>query len=227
MNKQYYTCTNTYKRVQTEIKYIENKGHISFILLLANIRMEETEYKGILHKEVNKLAGISPRFHRISSMLLDHFIMCFLIVPLGILIFIVVAQFEQNLSKLSGIGLFSIPMFIYINKDLLRGKSPAKRIMGYQIVDIKTNQPASEFQCFIRNLTLIGWPIEVIVGLINPQRRIGDFLANTKVIISDKEKLKSIWHDLKKVELKANFIGILIVGGLYFYGLTWVFPGMN
>ena len=189
--------------------------------------MSETEYKGILHKEVNKLASINPRFHRISSMLLDHFIMCCLIVPLGIIIFVIASKFEQNLMKLSGISLFSIPMFIYLNKDFLKAKSPAKRIMGYQIVNIKSNEPASEFQCFIRNLTLIGWPLEVIVGLINPQRRIGDFLANTKVITAEKEKLKSIWSDLKKVEFKINFIGILIIGGLYFYGLSWLFPGMN
>lgn len=185
--------------------------------------MEEAKNKGILHKEINKLAGINSQFHRISSMLLDHFIMCLLIIPLGILIFIIVIQFEQYLTKITGISLFSVPVFIYMNKDFLRGKSLAKRIMGYQIIDLKTNLPASELQCFIRNLTLIGWPVEVIVGLISPQRRIGDFLANTKVIISDKEKLKSIWYDLKKIEFKVSFIGILAIGGLYVCGLTWLF----
>jgi len=92
--------------------------------------------------------------------------------------------------------------------------------MGYRVIDIKTNKPASEFQCFVRNLTIIGWPIEVIVGLINPQRRLGDFLANTKVITSDKEKLKSMWNDLRNIKMKINFMGILILGGLFFYGLS-------
>jgi len=27
--------------------------------------------------------------------------------------------------------------------------------------------------------------------------------------------------------LKTNFIGILIIGGIYFYGLSLLLPGMN
>ncbi|SNR14709.1 RDD family protein [Tenacibaculum jejuense] len=189
--------------------------------------MKETEHKGILHKEIKKLADTNPEFHRISSMLLDHFLMCILTVPLGILFFVIAIQFEQNPTKFTGMILFSIPMFIYMNKDFLRGKSLAKRILGYQIVDFKTNQSASELQCFLRNLTLICWPLEVIVGFINPQRRIGDFIANTKVIVSNKEKLNSVWDDSKRIRLKINFIGILIVGGLYFYGLALLFLEIN
>ena len=80
-------------------------------LTLANIKMNETEYKGILHKEVNWLSNISPRFHRISCMLLDHFIMSFLTVPIAFLTFIIVYQFEHSLENLAGISLFSIAMF--------------------------------------------------------------------------------------------------------------------
>ncbi|WP_299001032.1 RDD family protein [uncultured Tenacibaculum sp.] len=182
--------------------------------------MDKVEHKGLLYEEIGKIPHSNPRVRRILSMLLDHLIICLSIVPLVIIISEVVSQFEQGFYKLIGNGLFFILLFIYMNKDLLRGKSPAKRIMGYQIIDIKTNKPASEFQCFVRNLTIIGWPIEVIAGLINPQRRLGDFLANTKVITSDKEKLKSMWNDLKNIKVKINFIGILILGGLFFYGLS-------
>ncbi|WP_440120347.1 RDD family protein [Tenacibaculum sp. Ill] len=182
--------------------------------------MEDIEDKGFIYKEISRISNINPRFHRVSSMLLDHFIMCLLTIPLGIIVSVIVFKFELTHTKSIGMILFSIPMFIYMNKDFLKAKSPAKRIMGYQIIDIKTSKPASEFQCFIRNLTIIGWPLEVIVGLINPQRRLGDFLANTKVITSDKEKLKSTWNDLKNIKVKVNFIGILIFGGLFFYGLS-------
>lgn len=190
--------------------------------------MEETQYKGILHEIINKLAGINPRFHRISSMLLDHILMSILIVPLGILSFILVIQFEEYLNKFVGSSILLIPFFIYMNKDFFRGKSPAKRIMGYQVMNLKTNQPANELQCFIRNLTLIGWPIEVIIGLVSPHRRIGDFLANTKVINSEKETLKSIFKDIKRIKFNFNFIGILIISVFYFYALTFIlFPKMN
>ncbi len=187
--------------------------------------MSETKYKGIGHKEVNKLASINPRFHRISSMLLDHIFMTFTVVPLGVLIFIILFQFQENLNKWIVLSLMFLPLFIYLNKDILNGKSPAKRIMGYQVMDRKTERPASELQCFIRNLTIcIIWPIEVIVGLINPERRIGDYLANTKVIQAEKEKLNSLWSELKKMRFKPSYIGIVIIGIIYFYGLSLIMP---
>ncbi|HHC80656.1 MAG TPA: hypothetical protein ENK46_12285 [Flavobacteriia bacterium] len=162
----------------------------------------------------------NPRIQRVLSMLLDHVVMTIVIVPLGLLIFGLIYQFEESLNQIIGIGLVFFPMFIYLNKDFFRAKSLAKRFIGYQIVDIKTKEPASELQCFIRNLTLPVWPLEVIVGLINPERRMGDFIANTKVITSKKEALKSIWVDSKNIRLKPNFIGILILGAVYFYGLS-------
>ncbi|MCF6222791.1 MAG: hypothetical protein L3J34_03580 [Flavobacteriaceae bacterium] len=110
----------------------------------------------------------------------------------------------------------------------MKAKSPAKRILGYQVIDRKTEKPASELQCFIRNLTIaVAWPLEVVVGYVNPERRIGDFIANTKVVVSEKEKLKTLWTDLKNKKLKLNLIGILIIGGIYFYGLSLIFPNMN
>ncbi|MGJ8685067.1 MAG: RDD family protein [Nonlabens sp.] len=190
--------------------------------------MNETEYKGILHKEVNKLAEINLRFHRISSMLLDHIIMTIVIVPPMIVLMILATN---GLLKI-GNGTFSVVfffmMFVYINKDFFNAKSPAKRILGYQVINRKTEKPASELQCFVRNLTIaIAWPLEVIVGLINPERRIGDFLANTKVVVSEKEKLKTIWTDFKYKILKLNLIGIIIIGVIYFYGLSLLMPNMN
>ena len=174
----------------------------------------------ISDKQTPKLKNSNPRIHRVLSMLLDHAIMCILVVPIGILIFGILSQFEEYLNKIIGMIIMYIPIFIYFNKDFFNAKSPAKRILGYQIIDRKTNRNASELQCFVRNLTIIAWPIEVIVGFINPERRIGDFLANTKVIISEKEKFKSIWTDLKNSKLKTNYIWIIVISGIYFYGLS-------
>jgi len=178
--------------------------------------------------DIYDFAKRNPNINRILSMLIDHLIMCIIVVPMVILIFVFVLNFEDNLNKLFGIALIFFPFFIYLNKDFFKAKSPAKRILGYQVLDRKTNKPANELQCFVRNLTIcIAWPLEVIVSLLSPERRIGDFLANTKVIESEKEKLKSIWTDLKSTTLKLNFIGILIIGGIYFYGLSFMWPNMN
>lgn len=187
--------------------------------------MNENEFKGIGHKEVNKLASIGPRFHRIASMLLDHILMCFLIVPIAILTFVIILSVGQNLDNWIGISLMFFPFFIYLNKDFLNGKSAAKRILGFKVVDRKTGNTASELQCFIRNLSIcLIWPIEVLIGLISPERRIGDFLANTKVVQDEKQEIKSLWLELKNIRFKANFVGIIIVGAIYFYGLSQIIP---
>lgn len=190
-------------------------------MLVSKHLMNKTEYKGILHEEFNRFAGINPRFHRISSMLLDHIIMTIVIVPPMIILMILALNGIMEIEDGTFTVVFFFMMFIYINKDFFNAKSPAKRILGYQVINRKTEKPASELQCFVRNLTIaVAWPLEVIIGLINPERRIGDFLANTKVVVSKKEKLKTIWIDFKNKTLKLNLIGILIFGVIYFYGLS-------
>ena len=187
--------------------------------------MSETQYKGVGYKEVDKLAGINPRFHRIASMLLDHIVMCLVIVPIAILTFIIIISARLELNNWIGISLAFFPFFIYLNKDFLNGKSAAKRFLGYEVVDRKTGKTANELQCFIRNLPIcLIWPIEVFAGLINPERRIGDFIANTKVIPAEKMNIKSLWSELKNVRFKANYLGIIIVGIIYFYGLSQIMP---
>lgn len=190
--------------------------------------MNKIEYKGVLYNEVNKLANINPRFHRISSMLLDHIIMTIVIVPAWVLIMILmISEIIEFNDKILRVVFLSI-ILVYLNKDFYKAKSPAKRIMGYQVINCKNGKPATELQCFIRNLTLcIAWPLEVIVGLLNPKRRIGDYIANTKVVLAEKEKLKAIWTEIKNTKLKLNFLIILILGIAYLYGLTLLMPSIN
>ena len=183
---------------------------------------------GIIVSEISKVANSNPRINRILSMLLDHFIMTFVIVPPMIILMILESNGILEIRNGTFSVIFFFMMFIYLNKDFFNAKSPAKRILGYQIINQKTKKPASELQCFIRNLTIaVAWPLEVIVGLINPERRIGDFLANTKVVASEKEKLKTIWTDLQGKTLKINLIRIIIIGIVYFYGLSLLMPNIN
>ncbi|MEP2278784.1 RDD family protein [Maribacter sp.] len=181
------------------------------------------ETKGVIFDSLSKIVNSNYRICRISSMLLDHFLMGFLIIPPAIILSIISENIGLELNNRMETFVFFLIVFVYLNKDFLNGKSPAKRILGYQVVNQKTKKPATELQCFIRNLTIvIGFPIEVVVGFINPERRIGDFIANTKVVVSEKAKLKTIWTDLKKTKLKSNFIGIILIGGIYFYALSLI-----
>ena len=185
----------------------------------------ENHYGLLSIRMFENIANRSPRFHRISTMLLDHFIMCVLTIPIAVLFGVILEKYEFQLNDGMILYVWILTIFIYYNKDFFNAKSPAKRIMGYQVVDKKTEKPATELQCFVRNFTIcVAWPIEVIVGFFNPERRIGDYLANTKVILSEKEKLKTIWSDLKKTKLKLNYIGIIIIGIVYFYGLSYILP---
>lgn len=192
-----------------------------------HLRMTDPEinYRGFFHREIARISKISPRFHRISSMLLDHIIMCLITIPTAVL-FVIISTF-MGFELNDGLIFYTwvLLISIYINKDFFNAKSPAKRIMGYQVVSRKTGIPATELQCFVRNFTIfVAWPLEVIIAYINPKRRIGDFLANTEVVTSKKEKLNSIWAEFKKAKLKTNFVGIIIIGGIYFYALSYIIP---
>jgi uncharacterized RDD family membrane protein YckC len=73
-------------------------------------------------------------------------------------------------------------IIIYALKDSFKGKSLAKRILKLQVIDDRSGNAASPFQCFVRNLLVPFWMIEVVVTYFNPARRLGDRLANTKVV---------------------------------------------
>jgi len=135
---------------------------------------------------------------RLISMLLDHFIMTFGIVIIILIIigmvylvmrFFLDSNFPEwllNIAIFLGVVTFSV----YPCKDLVQGKSPAKRILGLIVVDNKTEKIASPIQSVLRNVTLLLFPIEGIFLLFSPERRIGDYIAGTK-IISDNKTLKT------------------------------------
>jgi len=161
-------------------------------------------------QEKNKNIGI-----RLASMLLDHFIMTFGIVIIafilvGIGYLIVGNPTDSDLPEwfviipiFLGLMIFSV----YFNKDAIKGKSPAKRILGLVIVDNKTGEIANPIKSVVRNITLVFWPIEVIFSLFSPERRIGDYIAGTKVISDDKTL---------NTELKVGQIIFALIIGIIF-----------
>lgn len=152
---------------------------------------------------------------RIASMLLDHFIMtfgmaiiAFILVGIGYLIVGDPSEYDlpewfMIIPIFFGLMIFSM----YLNKDAIEGKSPAKRILGFVIVDNKTGEIASPIKSLIRNVTLVFWPIEVIFSLFSPERRIGDYIAGTKVISDDKTL---------KTELNIGQITFALIIGIIF-----------
>ena len=124
---------------------------------------------------------------RLVSMLLDHIFMCVItIVPMWIIVFMSMAG-DATPEPMGAVFQFAFLgiLILYFLKDSFQGRSAAKRMMKLQVVDLKTGMPASAGQCFVRNLPIILWPIEVIMTLVNRQRRMGDYIAGTKVVNYD------------------------------------------
>ena len=179
----------------------------------------------MLKAEIEKLTQSPPRWHRLVSMFLDHVFMTVLIVPAMVISALIVFSI-YGFDLLNGTAIIYFPMILlYYNKDIFRGKSAAKRLMGYVVVDRKTNAPANALQCFIRNLTIaIAWPLEVLITLFSPKRRLGDVLANTKVEAAEKENLKTLWTDIKSSKPGYYLLVIIIICAVYSYGLSLLDP---
>ena len=127
---------------------------------------------------------------RLLSMILDHLIMTLIamlfLTPLLIKELSFDTTVSHELPRNNTINLTTIlgllAIAIYFCKDCVDGQSIAKRILKLQIVSNSTEQVASPIRCLVRNLFIILWPIEGIVALFNPSRRIGDYVAGTKLV---------------------------------------------
>ncbi|RTQ51402.1 hypothetical protein EJV47_06245 [Hymenobacter gummosus] len=117
-------------------------------------------------------------------MLLDHWIMCLLLVGPAASFMLAHWQattFEAEQPDIVAILLGLGFMLLYMLKDSFRGQSLAKRVLRLRVVDRREGRPASVLRCFVRNLTIWIWPVEVLFAFFNPSRRLGDFIAGTRV----------------------------------------------
>jgi uncharacterized RDD family membrane protein YckC len=80
---------------------------------------------------------------------------------------------------------FTLILTVYVNKDAVNGQSFIKRKFGYQIVDVKSEEPANPVQCMVRNMFFFLLPLDIIILMLNPQRKTGDYFAASKLIKID------------------------------------------
>ena len=127
---------------------------------------------------------------RLLSIIIDQSVitLIILIFPLRLIGLDIANIFARGSRESSIMSICEILFFcffillIYFNKDIFNGRSIAKRIFKFQIIDLKTGKAASSIKCLQRNTTLFIWPIEIIFILINPERRLGDLIAGTQLI---------------------------------------------
>jgi uncharacterized RDD family membrane protein YckC len=154
---------------------------------------------------------------RLASMLVDHFAMTvicsiFMLLVFGITAIIIQIDNKHWIVTTIIIFLAMTTFSIYLNKDSIKGQSPAKRILNLQVVDNKTGEIASPLKCLIRNLILPIWLIEIIFVIINPKRRLGDLIAGTRIENTNSE-LKSALK-IKEI-LLSIFIGTIYLIGVF------------
>ncbi len=76
--------------------------------------------------------------------------------------------------------------------------SAGKRTFGYKVIDYNTKETANDFQCMLRNATMLAGPLEVIMTLINPNRRIGGYIAKTGVVKTETKPIESLMTELRE-----------------------------
>jgi len=169
--------------------------------------------------DIHEMQSVSAG-RRLASMILDHFIMTFIAV--GFFIPAMINGFAQALSVshepvqigfMNGIFLaIGLLGFVaYFCKDIVNGRSPAKRILKLQVIDNNTGQAASPLKCLLRNITIVIWPIEVIVAITNTNNRLGDRLAGTQLINFD-PSYEQAQFNVKKALLPAGIVwGLLLL----------------
>lgn len=90
---------------------------------------------------------------------------------------------------------------IYLNKDIANGKSLGKRWLGYAVVNESNEQKPSMAICFLRNLTVFIYLLELIYCFFSPDQKISDHFTHTKIVrtLRDPQPIRSFYNDMKNI----------------------------
>ena len=146
-----------------------------------------------------------------------------------IVITVLATRTIQQFGQISDLGIKSLNLLILVplyglcimafNKDFYRGQSVVNRLWGYKVVDIKTGNSPGQFKCMLRNLTAPIFPFELPFVLLNPERRLGDFIAGTKLIKVEKSDPESILNEIRSTDLGHRSKLALTIPTILF--ITW------
>ncbi|PWV97349.1 RDD family protein [Paenibacillus cellulosilyticus] len=126
------------------------------------------------------------RSQRIAAFLIDHIIFS---IFSGIIFLILIwdsffSPTDNNMNKPFELFYLFIGLILilYFFKDIVQGRSIGKRLVGISIIDkANINKVPNRFKLFVRNITILIWPIEAII-LVITGNRLGDYIVNSTVI---------------------------------------------
>jgi hypothetical protein len=127
------------------------------------------------------------RVNRLVIMIVDQFsmtlILLILAAPVLFLEFQTLFVTHEPMDIYIGQGFYeAFVLSLYFNKDIFLGRSIGKRLLRFAVINKQTGEAAGPLRCLVRNLTLIFWPVEVILAMVNVQERLGDYMAGTKLV---------------------------------------------
>lgn len=155
---------------------------------------------------------------RLISLLVDGSVIIGIYIPLIFILFIV--GLGNNL--IFRILLLSIIYSLFLCKDILfQGQSIGKRILKLKVRDLN-GRGISSFRLVLRNFFVIIWPVEIIMCLINPQRRLGDILIGTEIAY---DNTKSTFIAKKKFFI--SFTIVMTLCFLLFYSIFYILIPKN
>lgn len=132
------------------------------------------------------------RFYAIT---IDFFIACFMAWVVDTIISLIVTPSPPFVMFPTACAM-QLFMYWFFCKDCCKGMSPGKRIMGIQVINLKTHNIAGPLRCVARNLCYCMNFIEFIIFFASPKgERIGDILTSTRVVEKDcnlRQELKSV-----------------------------------
>lgn len=118
-------------------------------------------------------------FKRFLAFVVDVFIALFMFVPISTIL--VLLKIEVSITILPWLVWGAV-----FCKDCLGGRSIGKRLLGYQVVNYNSPEIVSPYKCILRNLTYLLGLIDIVAMFYKKEgRRIGDYVANTKVVCYD------------------------------------------
>jgi len=156
--------------------------------------------------------NLASRKRRFVALIIDYYLITFLLV--SIIFLFLGPEFIEREDGVSFIFIvLSIPLGLtfYFGKDAINGVSFGKWIMGIVVrKESSSIESPSLMNLFIRNITLIIWPLEFIVIIFNKKKqRLGDKIAKT-LVYKNPNKTKKLPRILSVIGLGIIFFAFIL-----------------
>ncbi len=117
-------------------------------------------------------------------------------------------KYELTYIQTTLFTIICLGLILFFSKDSYRGISFGRWIMGIMVRNDVDNEVPSYMSLFIRNLFILVWPVELIILLVNTdKKRLADKVSKTIVLENSKETNR----------LFRIGVLFLIVFGFYFF----------